>query len=862
MLNSVGRRGFEGEALRAIAFPLGGIGTGTVSLGGRGNLQDWEILNHPAKGRDLPFTFFALWFQPAGEPAGARVMEGRIPPPYREAHGISPGRLGGLPRFRAARFAGEYPFAWLDLEDPAVPLRPRLRAWNPMIPMDADASGIPCALFDWRIQNPSNTAVDFAIAMNVMNPSGWDGAQPLDSRHAAFLGANRNEAREAGGLRGVQMSSDRLSPGEAAFGSLAISTTWTETQIRSQWRRGAWFDDLQAFWDDFRADGRLDAVEDAGPSPDGQTDVAALITHARLEPGESVEIPFALTWSFPNLFNTWNTESSVAGKALGNYYARRFPDAWTAAEFLARERAELERVSAAFHDALFTSTLPEAILDAASANLGAIRSTTCTRTGDGRFNAFEGCGDAAGCCPMNCTHVWNYAQSVAFLYPELERTVRETDFGHNTDAAGKMAFRTLLPLVEERWAYRPAADGQMGSILRLYREWRICGDMDFLMRLWPRAKAALEFAWSPANSDGWDADRDGVMEGIQHNTYDIEFVGPNTMCGAWYLAALRAGAAMADALGEHDAAEAYRALAQSGALGYGATWNGEYFDQTVAFNAETQAGRLTPHGGSAPVDEGEPRYQYGAGCLADQMAGQWFARCVGLGHVLPEDRVKSSLAAILRHNFRATLENHESCQRTYALNDEAGLLLCTWPRGGRPRFPFPYADEIWSGVEYHVAAHLIYEGFADEGVRLVKAARARFDGVHRNPWDECECGHHYARSLSSWSLVLAWSGYRYSAPEASIGFDPVAPGDFRCFFTAGEAWGVYERRGGRQWLRVLWGRLALRRWWGVAGEIAFNGAAIDARPQAGDLVLAHPVTLAAGDTLVLEGMPTAAQSGA
>jgi len=134
-------------------------------------------------------------------------------------------------------------------------------------------------------------------------------------------------------------------------------------------------------------------------------------------------------------------------------------------------------------------------------------------------------------------------------------------------------------------------------------------------------------------------------------------------------------------------------------------------------------------------------------------------------------------------------------QRTYALNDEAGLLLCTWPRGGRPRYPLTYADEVWTGIEYQVAGHLIYEDMVEEGLAIVKGVRDRHDGVARNPWNEFECGHHYASAMSSWSLILALSGFHYNARERFIAFAPkVNANDFKCFYSTGSGWGVYSQK--------------------------------------------------------------------
>jgi len=800
---------FAGEALREIAFPLGGIGTGSVSLGGRGDLRDWEIFNRPGKGKHLPYTFFALWAQAEGAPSIARVLEQRLMPPYSGGFGLPTARVSGLPRLERACFRGAYPIARIDFADESLPVTLSLTAFNPMIPLDAERSGLPVAIFVWEVANPQEVAVAGTIAFSLLNACGYDGQATLGNRRHALFGGNLDEWTTEAGMAGIRMSTRRYPPDHAQFGTLALATPWPDLTWSLRWERAGWWDDLQNFWDDFAADGRLPDTTAADPSPDGETDVATLGLRFRLAPGESVQLPFVLAWHFPNLTNTWNREEGVRGRRLGNYYATRFADAWAAA------RAAIERLDAlsadtrAFQRALLESTLPAPVRDAVSSQISILRTTTCLRTEDGRFHAFEGCHDNAGCCPMNCTHVWNYEQALAFLYPELERTMRLTDFGINTRPDGRMAFRTLLPLAPETlWGGPPAADGQMGCLLKLYREWQIGGETGWLRELWPHARRALEFAWQK-----WDRDRDGVMEGEQHNTYDIEFYGPNTMVGTLYLGALRAAAEMADAVGDRDFAAECRALAERGRAGYETLWNGEYYAQRVLPPAGPAEGLGA--GTQSLQASGELRYQFGDGCLSDQLLGQWFARVVGLGHLLDPDRVRQALAAIFRSNFRRGFFDHANCQRIYALNDEAGLLLCSWPRGGRPAYPFPYADEVWTGIEYQVAGHCIYEGLVEEGLAIVRAARERYDGVRRNPWDEVECGHHYARALAVWSVWLALTGFEWSAVEGRIGFAPRRAGEaFRCFYCAGTGWGTYAQHtsptGSQHDLAVTWGRLTLR----------------------------------------------------
>jgi non-lysosomal glucosylceramidase len=836
---SVQARSYTGRSLQEIAFPLGGIGTGTVSLGGRGQLRDWEIFNRPAKGKNLPCSFFALWCRPEGAEPLARILERRLLPPFAAERGLSPWAMSGLPRLQEATFRGSYPIAEIAFSDDRLPLEVALEAFSPFVPFDDRTSGMPVAVFLWRLRNRTARPIDATLVYSQLNPIGYDGVAVLPrGRRSPVFGGNLNRWCREESLCGIQMSRPDLDEGHPGAGSLAIATPWPEVTFSEHWERSGWFDDIQSFWDDLKADGRLPERAEGTPSPAGETDVGSLGAVARVEPGAALEIPFVLTWHLPNLVNYWGPfetlpGQSVVGQRMRNWYTAQWPDAWAVAREVCGRLRELSAATRAFRGALFASTLPEPVLDAVSSQMSIIRTTTCLRTEDGRLHGFEGCDDNAGCCPMNCTHVWNYEQALAFLFPQLERTVRMTDYEVNTLPDGEQKFRTMLPLQPGvLWNYVAAADGQMGTLLKLYREWLISGDDEALRRLWPQAKKTLAFAWRY-----WDPDRDGVMEGEQHNTYDIEFYGPNTMCGALYLGALRAAEEMARHLGDPAAEEYARIYAAGRARLDRELWNGEYYRQIVRRPAPGESRKhLYParHPSAFRPDEAEPRYQYGPGCLADQLLGQWFAHVVGLGHLLPPEHVREAARSIHRYNFRRSLETHESCQRAYAVNEEAALLQCTWPHGGRPRYPFPYADECWTGSEYAVAGLLLYEGYIDEGVEVVQAVRARHDGIRRNPWNEFECGNHYARALSSWALLLALSGYQYHGPRGHLRFAPrVAQDNFRCLFTAGSAWGSVAIQGTRAALTLQGGKLRLR-----TLEIAGRTHAFD-----------PPRTLAAGETL-------------
>lgn len=748
------QRSFTGDALKEIAFPLGGIGSGTVSLGGRGQLRDWEIFNRPQKGNTLPYTFPMIYAKPDGGEAVTKVLESKLQPPFIEWGGMSPNRLCGLPRLKEAEFYGEYPFAHVYFRDAALPVKVELTAFNPMIPLNKKDSSIPCAILTYKVTNTTSKSVDCSICWSLHNPVG-------DKERI-------NEFIDAGSYRGVRMISAPLKPTDLTYGSMALTTTHKTVSCRQHWPAEGWWDAAQGIWDDFKDDGDLKG-DSAGQKNSDITSLAAKFT---LKQGQSIEVPFIFTWHFPNRHNYWNTEPEVKDARLRNRYADWWEGAWEVAGYVVDELPRLEKQSRLFGDALYSSSLPAAVLDAAGSNMSIMRTQTGLLLDDDRFYGFEGCGDQFGSCPMNCTHVWNYEQALAYLYPRLERTMRLTDFTNNVEENGKMAFRSLIPLGDYLWKFYAAADGQMGCILKLYREYLLGGDVEFLRTVYPNARKSLEYAWKE-----WDKDEDGVMEAVQHNTYDIEFYGANTMMGTLYLGALKAMEKISLILGERAFAAKCKALYESGYEKHvEKLFNGEYFVQDCD-------------------PDSDRRYQFGPGCLSDQLLGQWFCEVVGLGHTLPQDKIKSALSSIFKYNWKSDLSDHDSIQRTYALNDEAGLLLCSWPKGGRPRYPFTYADEVWTGIEYQVAAHLIYEDLIEEGLAIVKGVRDRHDGIARNPWNEFECGNHYARAMASWSLLLALSGFHCDAHDRFIAFAPkVNFDDFKCFYSTGNGWGVFSQK--------------------------------------------------------------------
>jgi uncharacterized protein (DUF608 family) len=853
-------RVFEGRQLSQIAFPLGGVAAGSLSLGGRGQLRDWEIFNRPNKGWAPSYAFPSIWAQAGNAKPVARVLEARILPPYGGANGLGSDNVPGLSRLATARFTGEFPLAHIDFEDSRLPVKVSLDAFSPFIPHDAEESGLPVAVMRYHVLNPGRSQVKVSVAFSVENPvalredDGDVARSHTDTRKNEFHAA-------ANGLSGLVMSNPGIPADDPRHGTFAVCAAQIGDGHLTFWRgwpRSRWWNAPMLFWDDFSADGRL------SDEPDRHGAVGALCLERVIASGYSASYTFLLAWHFPNRTPQWCRWSAPKGDektVIGNHYATRFADAWAAASYAAENLERLETRTRLFATALRESTLPAAIKDAASANLSTLVSTTCFRTADGEFHGFEGVDDQRGCCFGNCLHVWNYETATDHLFPSHARSLRKAAFGFSMDDAGAMHFRQLLPDGKARSGYA-AADGQMGQILHAYLDWILSGDTAWLRDIWPRVKKALEFAWVPG---GWDANRDGVIEGVQHNTYDVEFFGPNPMCGIYYLGALRAGEEIARALGDDSSAAEYRRLFESGSRWIDTNlFNGEFYIQVVrGFTKDQIAPALRSEMGAENTEK--PEYQVGEGCFIDQLIGQYLADMTGLGPLVSPRYIRKSLESIYRYNYKRSLAEHDSVQRTYVLNDEAGILICDYGGSQRPHIPFPYYAESWTGLEYSTAALMFYAGMIREGIECIQNTRARYDGVKRNPWDEAECGHHYARAMSSWSTLIALSGFSYHGPDAAVIAVPrVGLERFQCFWSTATGWGTFSvdsKKGdaNRLTLRVLSGTLPCRSCeikGGGRASASLNGKAVghevEHRDQRVVIRFSEPVNIEESGELRLE----------
>ncbi len=342
-----------------------------------------------------------------------------------------------------------------------------------------------------------------------------------------------------------------------------------------------------------------------------------------------------------------------------------------------------------------------------------------------------------------------------------------------------------------------AVDGQAGVILRTWREHQMSADDAFLRRVWPRAKKALEFLISK------DAGADGIIDGPQHNTLDADWFGRVAWLSGLYLAALRAGEEMANEMGDPAFARQCRDLFDRGRRAIEETlFNGEYYVQLADPAHRKTVGSYD-------------------GCEIDQVFGQSWAWQVGLGRILDETNTKTALRSLWRYNFTPDVGPYRAVNkpgRWYAMPGEGGLLMCAWPRGEAQRVPGgfdAYFNECMTGFEYQAAGHMIAEGMLTEGLAVTRMIHDRYHPLRRNPWNEVECGDHYARAMASYGVFLAACGYEHHGPKGHLGFAPrLTPENFRAAFTTAQAWGTFTQRiegaTQRAEIEVKWGKLRLR----------------------------------------------------
>ncbi len=830
---------YSGDQRREISMPIGGIGTGCIGLAGNGSLVDFEIFNKPNKRSANGFTFFAVKAEKDGKIVDIRALQNdsavsysgsdRYHPDthYWAGFGLGADRdsMFGFPHFPASDFISSYPFGEIDLSYEKFPGKIHMTVFNPLIPLNDTDSSIPAAFFEYEVTNDTDSDIDYTFYGVLENPfeysvNLYDKGRDENVHHITCATLDKRLLQHEQGEMCIGVSGDDVKYQQALF-------------------RGKWYDNIQSFWNDINAGALRNRFYEPA---EGRKDPCVLSTHIKLAPGEKKPVRFVISWYMPYRCNDWSpikpkdseinpqlyseeeikkTKFRYYQKNLWkNYYTRYFDSAADCVNYCFAHWDRLCYETDTFRELLFSSTLPKEVIDAVSANISILRSPTCMRNEDGSFYAFEGNGRSRGLCEGTCTHVWNYAYALPYLYPNLERSIRTNHYKYDMDFCGGLAFRTLVPLGRSRFNDATGdgsvtekafacADGQFGDVLKVYREFKMCGDKEWLAGIWKDVVKSIEYAWNPENPFKWDPEKTGHLYGRQHHTLDMELFSPNSWLDGFYVAALKAAAELAVIMKDKKHAALFSELYEKGREYLNTElYNGRYFIQKVDVKDRSI---LYPFVKTEDKDDmqdevnmsywneetQEVKYQIGEGSSVDQVLAQWHCDIIGLGDVFDREKTLSALRTIYEENFRSMRDFFNPC-RLFAIDDEKGVTICCYPEGAKkPKIPVPYAEECMNGFEYQAASHMIMNGMYDEGLEIVKAIRQRYDGTRRNPWNEMECGSNYTRSMASYALLGAYCGLRIDAYNKAYRFCPdmrfAEKGVFRCFVCFEGFMGYVER---------------------------------------------------------------------
>jgi uncharacterized protein (DUF608 family) len=767
-------------------MPVGGITAGQVYLGGDGKLWLWDIFNDTKEGVTSNVYFLK------DRRVRARDGSNYIVPvtqeyPFDQGFSIKIIQNGketvrplDYKGFKDITFKGQYPIGNVSYKEEGLPLQVDLKAFSPFIPLKTNASNYPATVMQYNVTNASNETLSFELSGWIENPVLHITGTSKEVQLKNSIKSN-NETTALFCETKLEESNSDLNfnyKTQRDYGTMSLLVLGDGNQVKAT----ASETDYQ---EPFVASSHKNKTTALGPF--GYSLRGGLSKQETLAPGETKQVTFIVGWHFPNL-------SADGGRFKGRAYSNRFKNALQVVQEVAANINPLQEQTELFTDTFYNdSTLPYWFLNRTFANTSILATETCYQLGDGRFWAWEG----IGCCAGTCTHVWHYAQAMGRVFPELERNLREqTDFAV-IESDGKIDFRGGR-------ANRDAADGQAGIVLRSFREHQMTSDNTFLNKNWKHIKLALQYL---ITMDAEDGEANGMIHGEQHNTLDAEWYGNIPVITSLYLAALKAGYEMATEVNDTTFAKQCKTILGKGQKNIETLFNGEYFIQKEDSNHKDAIG-------------------IGTGCYIDQVFGQSWAFQVGLGRLYNADMINKSLDALWKYNFVPHMGEFRKSHpeklagRPYAIDDDKGLVICTWPKGGKrddweKHWQFGYFNECMTGFEYEVAGHMIWEGKLKEGLAITRAIHDRYHAAKRNPYNEVECSDHYARAMASYGAYIAICGFEYHGPKKQIAFAPkITPHKFKAAFISANGWGSYEQEQEKKKqtakLQVVSGDLALK----------------------------------------------------
>ncbi|MHC4714643.1 MAG: GH116 family glycosyl hydrolase, partial [Planctomycetota bacterium] len=659
-------------------------------------------------------------------------------------------------------YEGRFPFAALNYDAPRFPVSATLEAASPFVPLDAKNSALPLAFLTFTLSNRSARSQQVSLFGALKNCVGYDHPDNesvilhKEGPGLAYLVFGRKDLPE-----------ECQSDGGVAFG------VWSR-------KRGRATHVLHAIhprdiYDPVMETAHLENLDRSdfsgevgnymgGPAirkdaPFGLSR-GVLCRTMTLRPKETVRVTFAVSWFFPNLAQPKCRGEDAPMEMVGHRYQQWFSSAEEVMKYGAENFTELDARTREFVDAFYATTRPRWLLDAINAQMTTlVKSSWWDR--EGRFAIWEG----LGCCGMQTPDITFYGSfPIVLFFPELQKSQMQL--------STLRAEETGRPPHGFRGSFSPCClwgnnriDNSPQFILLVWRDAVWTGDVDYVRRMWPYVEIYLkDMAAADTDGDGL-ANNAGVDQ-----TYDqFPLYGTSAYVGLECVGALRGAAAMARMMGlDERAAELDGKAASALATLEEQLWNGQYYD--LSFDKATG--------------------KRNAGCMADQLCGDWFVRQTDGTGLVPDDRAKKALKAVFKH-----------CR-----HEQGYLANCDWPKGGRVKIRRETSDQAncpWTGVEYAVAAEMVLLGLKREGLKVTREVWDRYERYGMR-YNHIECGGHYYRAMSSWAIYIALYGFAYDATDKRMTV-AVAGAKDRFVWNTPTAWGTLTLRPRKRTLLELEG---------------------------------------------------------
>ncbi|EGD82452.1 hypothetical protein PTSG_11966 [Salpingoeca rosetta] len=765
---------YSGTSLRAFTCPLGPCGGGCIALAGDGGLRQWQILNRICHDAHVPDSFFALYTNDGKGGVDARVLQ----------------LLKDLPHLSAIEIEGKYPVMDVDYTSLNNGIKASMECMCPCIPLDSKNSGLPVIFFNFTLTNTTSDAVDVSLLMSQHNLVGWDGETAIENEtEFAGYGGNVNAKMTMDGVTAVDMTSTQFRDTDPQAGHIAIAAlTGDSSEVSTMLQ----YDAHKTLWSHFAKTGKLPGQGQSTPSPSGKTWNGAVCVSRTLAAGATTTITFVLAWHFPNRYVNWSQKGFYIDDTksqywLGNAYANFWPSITEVLEYAKNTGEALQAQTRQFRDAMHTSNLPYQIVQSCAMSASIPRSPSCMWLGDSSFYNFEGCSSDSGCCPLNCTHVLDYSVALSRLWPDLEQSMRTNDLDLQLSPNGILPSRSTVPIwLRRQWSFWPddedrsldqtiCSDGEICTVIKTYREVLMGAPSSWFKDKYHQVLKIME-RWLII----MDAQGDGVVRGAQPSTYDVALHGANSFIGSLYMCALRAAEEMAVLQNDPDSAAKFRARFKLSVANYDKLCftNGKWYTQVV--------------------DPAHDTNIIGESTFVDSLLGEWWAQFLGIGAMLPPAHVLSTLQNCFKYNHVDAFDPARQAPRKFCDSRDAGMYIATWggPENPPPKNALLYTSEaIWTGLVYPFSGLCMMAGDVDTAMHVLTDARDQYDGTRRSPFNEIECGDHYTRQMSGFSLFEVAAGQHWNAPSLSLSFAPcINFSSFRGFFVVGTAWGQYTQQ--------------------------------------------------------------------